>query len=94
MNLDWLKQGASVLTAVVVALGGTGAIIFFMVTKTITADQGLPILTGILFGATGFLWGLSAGRAAVEDFKGGLNTTTPNTPEEQAAVNELREQSR
>ena len=80
MKSDDLKLWSSYGTAVLLAIGSGVAVVVFMFTKVITSDQGLPILTLIIGGATGFLWGAENATRAVKDFQKGLNTPAPEAP--------------
>jgi len=71
------KDGAAVLTATLIALGVTGAVLYFMWDGILTADQGLPILTFVLGGATGFLWAKAQQKAERDAFEEGLKTPVP-----------------
>lgn len=83
LMVDWLKGGAAVIAAFVIAIGGTGAVLFFMFDGILTADQGLPILTFVLGGATGFLWAKATGQSERDAFQEGLQTPVPpDAPEE------------
>ena len=71
MNAENLKSLAAVGSAAILVIGGTVALVYLMATGTVTVDAGLPILSGIISGATGFLWAKSI-------YQDGLNTPTPN----------------
>ena len=75
--MEWLKGGAAVVAAFVIAIGGTAAVLYFMYESILTADQGLPILTFVLGGATGFLWAKATQQAQEEAYAKGLKTPVP-----------------
>lgn len=79
--MEWLKGGAAVIAAFTIALGVTGAVLWFMFEGILTADQGLPILTFVLGGATGFLWAKATQQATEEAFTKGLKTPVPEDDE-------------
>lgn len=85
--MSWLKGGAAVLTAVVVAIGGLALIAFFMYEGIVAGDVGVPILAGGIVGAYGFLWQKANQDANATAYREGLMTPTPG-PQEPIQVDE------
>ncbi len=75
--MDWLKQGAAVLTSVTIAIGGLAVTAWFIYEGIVTADVGVPIIAGGIVGATGFLWAKAQGQATADAYQQGLRTPVP-----------------
>lgn len=78
---DEVKLLSAYPTAVAIALGGTLTVVAMLWAGIISAEVGVPILSAVIFGATGFLWGQESATRAVREYERGLNTPTPPEPE-------------
>lgn len=78
MQSDTVKLLASVLTAVVMAIGGSLLLVFVFMQPSIEGRDGLVALLGGFIGAAvQFLYGTNAQTQGVRTFQAGLNTPTP-----------------
>jgi hypothetical protein len=78
MQSDTIKLLASVVTAMVGAIGGSILLVFVAMQPGIEGKDGLMALLGGFIGASfTFLYTANAGTAAVRTFQSGLNTPPP-----------------
>jgi hypothetical protein len=64
MSIDLIRGIASHLTAMVVVIGGTAALVWMTGTGTVEPAVGVPAIVGIVAGGAGFLFGAEISKQA------------------------------